>query len=45
VIREIQTGNDPVELGERAGETILRRGGDQILRDVYSTTAVVPSEP
>ncbi len=45
VIREVQTGSDPVELGERAGETILRRGGDQILRDVYSTTTVVPSEP
>lgn len=45
VIREVQTGNDPVELGERTGETILRRGGDQILREVYSTVAVVPSEP
>ncbi len=45
VIREVQTGNDPVELGERTGETILRRGGDQILRDVYSMTSVVPSEP
>ena len=45
VLREIQTGNDPVELGERTGETILRRGGDQILRDVYSMTTVVPSEP
>src|SRR5512146_38797 len=45
IIREVQTGNDPVELGERVGETILRRGGDQILREVYSTAAVVPSEP
>jgi hydroxymethylbilane synthase len=45
IIREVQTGNDPVELGERTGETILRRGGDQILREVYSTAAVVPSEP
>lgn len=45
VIREVQTGSDPVELGERTGETILRRGGDQILREVYGTTAVVPSEP
>src|SRR5512146_2711565 len=39
VIREVQTGNDPVETGERTGETILRRGGDQILRDVYSMTS------
>lgn len=45
IIRELQTGNDPVELGERVGETILRRGGDQILREVYGTAAVVPSEP
>jgi hydroxymethylbilane synthase len=45
VIREVQTGSDAVELGERAGETILRRGGDQILRDVYSMAAAVLSEP
>ena len=45
IIREVQTGNDPVELGERVGETILRRGGDQILREVYGTAAAVPSEP
>lgn len=45
VIREVQTGSDPVELGERTGETILRRGGDQILREVYGAAAVAPAQP
>jgi len=45
LIREVQTGTDPVELGERTGETILRRGGDQILRDVYGAEAVAPAQP
>lgn len=45
VIREVQTGTDPVELGERTGETILRRGGDQILRDVYGAATVAPAQP
>ena len=45
VIREVQTGSDPTELGERTGETILRRGGDQILRDVYGAATVVPAQP
>jgi hydroxymethylbilane synthase len=45
VIREVQTGSDPTELGERTGETILRRGGDQILRDVYGAATVAPAQP
>lgn len=45
LIREVQTGSDPVELGERTGETILRRGGDQILRDVYGAATVAPTQP
>lgn len=45
VLREVQTGTDPVELGERAGETILRRGGDQILREVYGAVAIEPAQP
>ena len=45
VIREVQTGSDPIELGERTGETILRRGGDQILRDVYGAATVAPAQP
>ena len=44
-IREVQTGSDPIELGERTGETILRRGGDQILRDVYGAATVAPAQP
>lgn len=45
LIREVQTGSDPIELGERTGETILRRGGDQILRDVYGAATVAPAQP
>ncbi len=45
VLREIQTGRDPIELGERTGETLLRRGGDQILRDVYGAATAAPQQP
>lgn len=45
LIREVQTGSDPIELGERTGETILRRGGDQILREVYGAATVAPAQP
>ena len=39
LIREAGTGSDPVELGQRIGNLILSRGGDRILRDVYSENA------
>lgn len=45
VIREVQTGSDPVELGERTGEAILGRGGEQILKDVYGAAAAAPNQP
>ena len=35
VLREQQSGSDPVALGELVGETLLRRGGDKILEAVY----------
>jgi hydroxymethylbilane synthase len=35
VLREVQTGTDPVELGERTGDILLRRGADKILEEVY----------
>jgi hypothetical protein len=28
-------GDDPVRLGEEVGETLLQRGGDAILEEVY----------
>ena len=46
VLREQQTGNDPVALGQKVGETLLRRGAAQILEDVYGgTNAPVAMQP
>ena len=45
VLREQQTGTDPVELGERVGNTLLKRGADKILEDVYGTTVTTPQQP
>ena len=35
VLREIRDGEYPVRLGEDVGDTLLRRGGDVILQEVY----------
>ena len=45
VLREQQTGTDPVELGERVGNTLLKRGADKILEDVYGATVTTPQQP
>jgi hydroxymethylbilane synthase len=46
VLREQQAGGDPVALGEKVGETLLRRGAARILEDVYGeTNAPVPMQP
>jgi len=45
VLREQQTGTDPVELGERVGHTLLKRGADKILEDVYGATVTTPQQP
>jgi hydroxymethylbilane synthase len=45
VLREQQTGTDPIELGERVGDTLLQRGADKILEDVYGATAAAPQQP
>ena len=38
-------GHDPVALGESVGETLLRRGGDLILQEVYGRGVAVPQQP
>ncbi len=43
VLREQQSGSDPVALGELVGDTLLQRGGAKILEDVYS--AGMPPKP
>ncbi len=45
LIREVQSGSDPVELGERTGALILSRGGTEILAEVYSSAATAPQQP
>ncbi len=45
VIREAQTGEDPEQLGITVGQILLRRGGDEILREVYGQAAAAPQQP
>jgi hydroxymethylbilane synthase len=37
VLRESQSGDDPVQLGEAVGQSLLQRGGSAILEAVYSS--------
>jgi len=41
LLREVQTGTDPAELGERTGDILLRRGADRILQEVYGAAEAV----
>ena len=45
VLREQQSGTDPVALGELVGDMLLKRGAVKILEDVYAATAAVPQQP
>lgn len=45
VLRESCDGEDPVKLGNEVGETLLRRGGDAILDEVYGRGFAVPGQP
>lgn len=45
VLRERRSGSDPVALGELVGDTLLKRGADKILEDVYAATAAGPQQP
>jgi hydroxymethylbilane synthase len=42
VLREHQSGADPIALGERVGEILLQRGATKILGDVYGGEADPP---
>jgi hypothetical protein len=41
----VRSGDDPATLGADVGQTLLRRGGDEILREVYGEVATVPRQP
>ena len=45
MLRESQQGSDPVELGERVGDALLKRGANQILEDVYGAETAAPQQP
>jgi hydroxymethylbilane synthase len=45
VLRESRAGDDPVRLGHEVGETLLRRGGDAILEEIYGAGFAVPQQP
>jgi hypothetical protein len=45
-LRESRDGNlnDPQQLGNEVGETLLNRGGDEILEAVYGRGLAVPPQ-
>ena len=45
VLRESREGDDPVQLGEAVGVTLLQRGGEAILDEVYGKGIAVPQQP
>jgi len=45
VLRESRNGDDPIELGESVGDTLLRRGGAAILELVYGNGVALPQQP
>jgi hydroxymethylbilane synthase len=45
VLREQQSGSDPVALGGQVGETLLRRGATRILEEAYAATTAAPQQP
>ncbi|HEX8924540.1 MAG TPA: hydroxymethylbilane synthase [Terriglobales bacterium] len=45
LLREVQQGTDPVEVGERTGKILLDRGADAILQEVYGEAAAAPQQP
>jgi len=45
LLRESREGDDPEKLGTDVGETLLARGGDAILEQVYGQGLAVPQQP
>ncbi len=45
VLREQADGDSAVKLGREVAQTLLWRGGDKILTDVYAQEVVVPKQP
>jgi len=45
ILREQAEGTDGMKLGRETAQTLLKRGGDKILNDVYAQEAEVPKQP
>lgn len=45
ILREQADGTDGVKLGRETAQTLLWRGGDKILNDVYAQQVEVPKQP
>jgi hydroxymethylbilane synthase len=45
LLRESRDGDDAIKLGEEVGNTLLSRGGDAILEEVYGKGVAVPQQP
>jgi hydroxymethylbilane synthase len=45
ILRETHSGSDPIALGELVGETLLQRGANAILEDVYGAALTTPQQP
>jgi hydroxymethylbilane synthase len=45
ILREQADGDDGEKLGREVAQTLLKRGGDKILMDVYAQEVAVPKQP
>jgi hydroxymethylbilane synthase len=45
VLREQRSGTDPVQLGRQVAQTLLDRGADTILKEIYGQEAAAPVQP
>jgi hydroxymethylbilane synthase len=45
ILREQAEGSQAEELGREVAQTLLQRGADKILKDVYEQEVAVPKQP
>jgi hypothetical protein len=45
VLRDSGDGDNAEQLGNAVAERLLRRGGEEILREVYGEVAAAPQQP
>jgi hydroxymethylbilane synthase len=45
ILREQRGGSDPVKLGREVAQTLLDRGADKILKEIYGQEVTAPAQP